>query len=152
MKRLTGISIRAMAASALLAAALVAAGCGGSGPVGPPGQTAAIDGSASGPGVSTSLVGTWRNTFFFIDPVGASNASQTTWQFNADGTAVRTTVTQNFTLGVSDTTFVTARWRATANVVIIDFLSPTPGTIELLYSVQGNQLILAGQTYLRVGG
>lgn len=152
MKRFTEIPGRASATAALLMLTLAGIGCGGSGPVGPLGQVASIGGDSGPIAGSSSLVGTWRNTFFFVDPVGASNATQTTWQFNADGTAVRSTVTQNFTLGVSDTTFVTARWRATANVVIIDFLSPSPGTIELLYSIQGNQLILAGQTYLRVGG
>ena len=105
---------------------------------------------SGGPAVSLSIEGTWRRTLVFFDDVGFVNSSETTWTFEAGGSASRTSVTANVTAGISDTSVTLARWRIEGTNVIIDFTAPSPGTITLSFRVEGTTLFLAGQEYLRV--
>jgi hypothetical protein len=98
------------------------------------------------------LVGSWRRTLFYFDDFGFAYSSETTWQFSSDGSAIRSIVTRNLTLGYADAAVAVARWQVTASRVTIDFVSPDPGRIELDFRVVGNELTLAGQTFSRIGG
>ena len=134
---------------ALLAATITACDTGPVHPVG----FREIDrrvGGTGGPTSDISITGTWQRTLVFFDEFGFLHSSETTWTFAADGTAERTVVTTNVTLGASDTTFTQARWRVEGTQVIIDFTAPTPGTITLEFFLQGTMLFLAGQEYERV--
>ncbi|HEX6314652.1 MAG TPA: hypothetical protein VFZ73_07320 [Gemmatimonadaceae bacterium] len=134
---------------ALLAATITACDTGPVHPVG----FREIDrrvGGTGGPTSDISITGTWQRTLVFFDEFGFLHSSETTWTFAADGTAERTVVTTNVTLGASDTTFTQARWRVEGTQVIIDFTAPTPGTITLEFFLQGTTLFLAGQEYERV--
>jgi hypothetical protein len=152
MKNVLWIRKQAVALGLSLAGALAGAGCDVQGLIGPRGNQMASFGGSPTSTTTASLAGTWRHALFFVDDFGFTNSTETTWQFSGDGTALRTIVTRNITLGTSDATITVARWRVSGTRVIIDFVSPTTGTIELAFSVQGNQLILAGQTFTRVGG
>ena len=102
------------------------------------------------PTTSTTIEGTWRRTLVFFDDFGFLHSSETTWTFDAGGTAQRTVVATNVTLGAADTLLTLARWRIEGTNVIIEFTAPSPGTIALDVRVQGTTLFLAGQEYQRV--
>ena len=142
----------ARAATVLLTLALVA--CDGLGPVGPRDRLIGAGGSSTetGGAIDDALVGNWRRTFLFVDEFGFSHSIETTWQFAGDGTAVRTVVTTNLTLQVSDVTVTVARWRIEGTSIVLDFQSPDTGQVILDFVIVGNQLTLAGEVYTRVGG
>jgi hypothetical protein len=115
-----------------------------------PSGTLGGGGGGGGTTTITSIEGTWRRTLVFFDDFGFLHSSETTWAFQAGGSAFRTVVATNFTLGAADTIFTTARWRLDGTILVIDFTSPSPGTITLDARVQGRTLFLAGQEYQRV--
>jgi hypothetical protein len=102
-------------------------------------------------GTETSLVGEWTREIVFFDDFGFANSSRTVWLFQAGGSAMRTVVTTNFTLGVADTIVTQAAWEVQGTAVEIEFAEPSPGTITLDFSVEGDSLLLAGQAYQRTG-
>jgi hypothetical protein len=103
-----------------------------------------------GPLITTTIEGTWSRELVFFDEFGFMHSSETTWTFEPGGTAERSVVTTNVTLGASDTTFTLARWRIDGTNVVIEFTAPSPGTITLAFRLQGTTLFLAGQEYERV--
>ena len=107
-------------------------------------------GGSGGGNTATTIDGTWRRTLVFFDDFGFLHSSETTWSFETGGAATRTVVTTNVTLGAADTSLTTARWRVDGTSVIIDFTTPSPGTITLEVRVQDGTLFLAGQEYERV--
>ena len=109
-----------------------------------------VEAGGGGGTTTTTIDGTWQRTLAFFDDFGFLHSSETTWSFGTGGTATRTVVTTNVTLGAADTSVTTARWRVEGTSVIIDFLAPSPGTITLEFRLQGNTLFLAGQEYERV--
>jgi hypothetical protein len=137
--------------SALSLAVITVAACD-TGPVEAVGRRpiGVVTGGGGGTAASTSIVGTWQRTLVFFDDFGFMHSSETTWEFASGGTAERSVVTTNVTLGASDTAFTAARWRLEGTNLIIDFTAPTPGTITLEARVQGTSLFLAGQEYLRI--
>lgn len=105
---------------------------------------------SGGPSTSTSIAGTWRRTLVFFDEFGFMHSSETTWTFATGGTAQRTVVATNVTLGAADTLVTEARWRIDGTTLTIEFTAPSPGTITLDVRVQSTTLFLAGQEYQRV--
>jgi hypothetical protein len=133
--------------SVVLLVALAACDSGRIGaPFGPRNGTAGTTGTTS----ATSLVGTWRRIIFFLADDGSASSSETTWRFNANGTATRVSVTRNFTAGLADAQSVDARWEALTQTVRITYLAPSSGTFEFTYRVSGDTLYLASQGYARV--
>jgi hypothetical protein len=102
-----------------------------------------------GTGTATGLVGEWTRELLFLDEFGFAHSSKTTWTFSEVGTATRTVVTANFTLGQADTTVTSAEWRIVGTTVEIEFIAPSPGTITLDFRIEDNTLFLAGQAYER---
>jgi hypothetical protein len=140
--------LRVSLVAAFVAIAVAACDVGPTEPVGrrPIGTLQPGGGGAT----TTTIEGTWRRTLVFFDDFGFMHSSETTWLFETGGTASRTIVTTNVTLGASDTSVTTAEWRVEGTSVIIDFTAPSPGTITLEVLVQGTTLFLAGQEYQRV--
>ena len=99
---------------------------------------------------SSELVGTWRRILYFLAEDGSASSSETTWRFNADGTASRLLVTRNFTAGLADAQTVDARWEPLVQTVRITYLPPSSGTFEFSYRVNGDTLYLASQAYARI--
>jgi hypothetical protein len=127
--------------------ALVA--CSGDGPIGPNGPIVARPGA----GTTTAALeigGAWQRRLFFVDDYAFARETETTWQFLSDGTAVRTEIARNLTLGLADVVISTGRWSLTGTVLTIDFVSPFPGRIQLEAGITGNELDLAGEVFLRV--
>ena len=87
-----------------------------------------------------------------LNPTAGSHpsSSETTWRFNADGTASRLSVTRNFTAGLADAQTVDARWEPLVQTVRITYLPPSSGTFEFSYRVNGDTLYLASQPYARI--
>ena len=131
--------------SIALATGLLA--CDGPGVVSP---TRGVVGRAGVTSASLSLVGTWRRTIFFVDDVGIARSSETTWQFAADGGAARVQVSRNFTFGLADVLVSAGRYRLSNTTIIIDLVTPSPLQLQFEVRLTGDQLELAGQTYLRV--
>ena len=115
-------------------------------PLGSANGTAGTPGSTS----ATSLIGTWRRIIYFLAEDGSASSSETTWRFNANGTASRLSVTRNFTAGLADAQSVDARWEALTQTVRITYLPPSSGTFEFAYRVSRDTLYLASQGYARV--
>lgn len=138
-----------MTARAWIAAAalLLTVACDGTGVVHPDRPLVGIGGGSSS--LERAIVGSWQRTLFFVDNDGFFRSSETHWQFAADGTAVRAVIARNFSDGISDVLLSTARWRVAGTTVRIDFLTPSPGTIQLEARVQSDTLYLAGQAYGR---
>ncbi|HJU89878.1 MAG TPA: hypothetical protein VJ672_10825 [Gemmatimonadaceae bacterium] len=103
-------------------------------------------GSSTQPAI---LIGRWQRTVIFNDASGL-NSSETTWEFRADGIAIRTVVAKNITHGLSDVVVSTGRWSATGRTITIVFAS-TPGFVQLDFIVFGNVLTLNGQDFVRIG-
>ncbi len=102
------------------------------------------------PVVSTSgVVGTWTRSVSFVDEFGATKTTETTWVFNADGSATRTITVRSSAAGPTTTTESTARWQVQADQVAIDFVTPSPARVTLQFSRVGDSLILGGETFLR---
>ena len=128
-------------------AVLLTAGCDGTGVVRPDQPLIGVGAGSSA--LQRSLVGSWQRSFFFLDNLGFVRSSETHWQFAADGTAVRAVIARNFTAGISDVTIATALWQVQGTSVRIDFLTPSPGTVQLEARIQSDTLYLAGQAYAR---
>ena len=79
-------------------------------PLGPRGTAGGIGGGSGGGSVAAGVVGTWQRILYFLADDGSASSTETTWRFNADGTASRLSVTRNFTAGLADAQTVDARW------------------------------------------
>jgi hypothetical protein len=117
-------------------------------PVG--GTLGTVGPGTTGTTASSVLVGTWRRILYFLAEDGSASSSETTWRFNADGTASRLSVTRNFTAGLADAQTVDARWEPLVQTVRITYLPPSSGTFEFSYRVNGDTLYLASQPYARI--
>ena len=104
----------------------------------------------TGTTASSELVGTWRRILYFLAEDGSASSSETTWRFNADGTASRLSVTRNYTAGLADSQTADARWEPLVQSVRITYLPPSSGTFEYAYRVAGDTLYLASQAYGRI--
>jgi hypothetical protein len=144
------LTIRFRLVIVLLTATVVTATACDVGPVEPPGRRPiGLVSGGGGPLATTTIEGTWQRTLVFFDEFGFLHTSETTWTFQTGGGAQRSVVTANVTLGAADTLLSLARWRVSGTTVIIDFTTPSPGSITLEFRVQGTTLFLAGQEYQR---
>ena len=135
-----------------LAAALVLslAACEADGPVRPiQGTVAGINGAGS-TSINSALIGTWQRTVVFVDEFGFSIAMETTWRFGADGTVVRTIVTSNLTLGLSEALVTTGQWRIEGTSLVVQFDPPDSGELIFEFLIVGNELTLGGELFFRV--
>ena len=131
----------------LCALSIAGAACDGPGVAGPAGGRVARVGGAN---PVLALVGSWRRVIFFLDDFNYARSSETTFQFNTDGSVVRVQVARNHTLGLADVVVSTGLWRMDGAKVVLDFVTPTKFQLSLDARIVGDQLELAGQTYLRV--
>ena len=135
-----------LAVLTLLVAVTVA--CDG-GRLSAPGRSTLGTGS-TGPIGSSALVGTWRRILYFLAADGSASSSETTWRFNANGTASRVSITRNYTSAIADAQTLEAQWELLTQSVRITYLPPSSGTFEFSYRVSGDTLYLASQGYVRV--
>jgi hypothetical protein len=141
------VAVSAALRGALVVALALGAACDGPGVLSVSTGRLARAGAGSTP---QAIVGTWRRTLFFLDDFNFASASETTFQFDANGTVVRVLVVRNFTLGLADVSVATGRWRMEGTQVVMEFTTPSPFQLRLEARIVGDQLDLGGQTYLRV--
>jgi len=106
---------------------------------------------ASSGQTASALIGRW----FHVD--GSTDngyTTETTWTFEAGGSARRTVVTRTVLGEVVATSDTHAGWNAAAGVVLIDLGGPSFRTLRvpfsITYGVEGTVLHLDGVRYLRV--
>ena len=95
------------------------------------------------------VVGTWARSEVFLDTLGIPRTQETTWMFNADGTATRTIVTRSSLDPIVDRQDASALWELQGEEILIDFTAPFTGQLQLTFERLGDRLILGGQTFLR---
>ncbi len=128
---------------------LAASACSeGTGVVGP--GNFGVSRGGAGTNASTALVGTWRRAIFFIDDIGFARSTETSFIFAADGSVSRLRVDRNLTFGLFDSQLDVGQWQLTGNSLVINFVSPSAFQITLSVQLTGEQLVLSGQTFLRV--
>ena len=143
------MTLRRMRRPLLLTAslALVAAAC----------ESVEIAGSLGTAGVTRGqsasfLIGRW----FRVETASAigGTVTQTSWEFRADNTAIRTVTVRTAEGQVIETTQSELGWRAGRGVLTLQFGQPVLHTLSVPYSidygVQGTVLYLQGLAYLRV--
>jgi hypothetical protein len=98
-----------------------------------------------------TLVGLWTRVVVITDGSGSAHSSRTTWEFRSDGSATRTVVTQNLTLGISDIISSNATWRTEGFALVITFRPPDSGTTRFSFSLFRDVLTLNGHDFVRIG-
>lgn len=135
----------------MAAVTILAASCDGKPALtGPGGVTVGVGGDGGFNQPDGALLGSWRRTLFLFDVEGFAHSSETTWRFFAGGTAVRTVVARNISLGTADVLVTDLRWTADATTVRVTFLPPSSGTAEYSWRVRADTLDLASQQYIRL--
>lgn len=124
--------------------------CSGSGPLASDGPIIARTGAATSQD-GAAFTGTWQRRTFFLDEFNLANSSETTWQFQSDGSVVRTQIARNLSLGLADVLISTGRWSVSGTRLVIEFQLPVSSRVEFEARVVGTQLELGGEVYLRVG-
>lgn len=79
------------------------------------------------------------------------HASETVWEFRADGTAARTVTVNNLSEGFFDTVTANALWSVNGTTVTVTFTPPDSGTVQFSFRVEGSILTLDGRDFRRVG-
>lgn len=98
-----------------------------------------------------ALVGLWTRVVVITDNAGDTHSSRTTWEFRSDGSATRTVVAQNLSLGVSDVITTTATWRSEGSTLVITFQPPDSGVSRFSFAIFSNVLTLDGRDFVRIG-
>lgn len=104
------------------------------------------------PGSSTTTVavtGIWSRSVTFFDELGVPRSSETVWRFNADGSAIRSTLIRDALNGIVERQDAFARWEIQGTQIVIDFTAPIAGRLQLTFVREGETLILGGQTFVR---
>jgi hypothetical protein len=130
---------------------LAISGCGERSATGIRGNTGVTGTGGVSGGVERDarLVGTWRRILLFMDETGTQHASETVWQFQPDGKAIRLVTATNLTEGFFDTVKATAEWHTEGVTVVLDFLPPDNGTVSFIFTVRGNVLALGDREFQR---
>jgi hypothetical protein len=108
-------------------------------------------GTGTGSGQHNALMGLWTRVVVITDNAGDAHSSRTTWEFRSDGSATRTVVTQNLSVGVSDVISANGTWHTEGSTLVITFRSPNTGTSRFSFIVFSNVLTLDGRDFVRIG-
>lgn len=120
-------------------------GTGGSGGGG------VIGGGGSGGGAHASaMVGQWTRALLVAGPDGDIHESRTTWEFRADGSAIRYVTAWNWTEGIYDTVTSVAQWTTSGATITITYIAGSTGTLTLGWRIDGDVLTLGPDQFARV--
>jgi hypothetical protein len=110
-----------------------------------------IGGGGTGGGTQASaMVGQWTRAIFLEDANGNVHESRTTWEFRADGSAIRYVTAWNWTAGIYDTISSVAQWTTNGSTVTITYIAGATGTLSLGWRVDGDILTLGPDQFARV--
>jgi len=108
-------------------------------------------GGSGGSGVhAEAMLGQWTRALFVEGPDGDIHESRTTWEFRADGSAIRAVTAWNWTEGIYDTVNSVAQWTTSGANVTITYIAGTTGTLTLGWRVDGDVLTLGPDQFARV--
>lgn len=147
-RRLIAVSLAALLALSLGCDTRVGAGAG----IG--GDGGGITAPPPTPNAPLPLVGVWSLILLNYGPSGAlMSASETRWQFDAAGNAIRTSIATSFVSGIQEVVSTTGRWTATSTTMTITLTNPPSGTLVLPWRVerqaQGDVLVLGSLSFAR---
>lgn len=126
----------------------LASGCDGPGVANPGNPLIGRVGGSPAP--AANVAGSWRREVFFLDEFNFARSSETLFQFNADGSFVRVQTARNLTLGTADALVSTGTWSVSGTSIIMEFITPSPSELSLSFTITDNELVIAGESYLRV--
>ena len=110
-----------------------------------------IGGGGSGGGSHASaMVGQWTRALLVQTPDGDIHESRTTWEFRADGSAIRYVTAWNWTQGIYDTVSSVAQWTTNGSTITITYIAGSTGTLTLAWRVDGDVLTLGPDQFARV--
>lgn len=98
-----------------------------------------------------ALVGLWTRVVVVTDNFGDTHSSRTTWDFRSDGSATRTVIAQNLSLGISDVITAQAAWHVEGSTLVITFRPPDSGTSRFSFALFSDVLTLDGRDFVRIG-
>ena len=151
LHRLTRTSIPAIALFALAGCAGVEVLGNDSTLVGSGGTGGVIVGGGSGGGAHASaMLGRWTRALLVEGPDGDIHESRTTWEFRADGSAIRYVTAWNWTEGIYDTISSVAQWTTSGATITITYIAGSTGTLTLAWRVDGDVLTLGPDQFARV--
>ena len=115
------------------------------------GNGGVIGGGGSGGGAhAAAVVGQWTRALVVEGPDGDIHESRTTWEFRADGSAIRTVIAWNWTEGIYDTVNSVAQWSTSGSNLTITYIAGATGTLTLGWRVDGDVLTLGPDQFARV--
>jgi hypothetical protein len=160
LPRLDRALSRSMVLGALACLTFAAAGCAGvevlgndSTLVGASGNGGVVvggGGSGSGGAHAAAMLGQWTRALLVEGPDGDIHESRTTWEFRADGSAIRAVTAWNWTEGIYDTVNSVAQWTTSGSNITITYIAGTTGTLTLAWRVDGDVLTLGPDQFARV--
>ncbi len=106
--------------------------------------------NGSGSVSASALVGRWSRIVIF-DAAGQTQASETIWEFAANGAATRTVIASNLTAGIADAVVAHAQWTLRGTSIVITFLPPDSGVVIFNVRIAGSTLTLDGRDFRRTG-
>ncbi|HWE43537.1 MAG TPA: hypothetical protein VG432_13590 [Gemmatimonadaceae bacterium] len=121
------------------------AGAGGNG-----GGVVVGGGGGGGGAHASAMLGQWTRALLVAGPDGDIHESRTTWEFRADGSAIRYVTAWNWTEGIYDTVSSVAQWATSGATVTITYIAGSTGTLSLAWRVDGDVLTLGPDQFARV--
>lgn len=119
------------------------AGTGGSGGV-------IVGGGTGGGAQASAMLGKWTRALLVAGPNGDIHESRTTWEFRADGSAIRYVTAWNWTAGIYDTVSSVAQWTTSGATITITYIAGSTGTLTLGWRVDGDVLTLGPDQFARM--
>ena len=119
-----------------------AGGSGGGGVIG--------TGGSGGGAHASAMLGQWTRALLIEDASGEIHESRTSWEFRADGSAIRNVTAWNWTTGIYDTVGSVAQWTTNGATITITYIAGTTGTLTLDWRVDGDVLTLGPDQFARV--
>lgn len=142
---LTAFALAGCAGVEVLGTDSTLVGAGGNG-----GGGVIVGGGSGGGSHSTAMVGQWTRALLVEGPDGDIHESRTTWEFRADGSAIRYVTAWNWTEGIYDTVSSVAQWTTSGATITIVYIAGSTGTLTLGWRVDGDVLTLGPDQFARV--
>lgn len=145
---------------AIALSALTIAGCAGVevlgndstlvGTGGSSGGGVIVGGGSGGGSHASAMLGQWTRALLVEGSDGDIHESRTTWEFRADGSAIRYVTAWNWTEGIYDTVSSVAQWTTSGATITITYIAGSTGTLTLAWRVDGDVLTLGPDQFARV--
>lgn len=109
-----------------------------------------LGGGSGGGAHASAMLGQWTRALLVAGADGDIHESRTTWEFRADGSAIRYVTAWNWTEGIYDTISSVAQWTTSGATITITYIAGSTGTLTLAWRVDGDVLTLGPDQFARV--